>query len=312
MTLTYCLHGLRVHSELPIPAPTLAADCTDVEVCWGERRPIPDEMPAGRLLGLRKGGDGAWSVVLTDRGHTLRAHGLCDFEMDLRLRQVTVHLATDASREWAQLLLGSALSTLLSLRGHSVLHASAVQTDLGVVAFVGGSGRGKTTLAALCCAAGAALVSDDVLRVESSDGRAWCFSGSRELRLRPAAAELAGILDSGREHTVDGRVGVRPRWGGTGRLPLVAVVAPACVHGGDRLQIERRRGRQAVMELISHPHATGWADAESARRDFSVLTGLTTSVPVYRAQVPWGPPFSPAWATSLLEAVLSRQAVGAA
>ena len=71
-----------------------------------------------------------------------------------------------------------------------MLHASAVAVDGIGLAFVGQSGRGKSTVAALMCVDGAELVTDDVLTVDPGPP-VRCQGGASELRLRAAAAHLA-------------------------------------------------------------------------------------------------------------------------
>jgi serine kinase of HPr protein (carbohydrate metabolism regulator) len=56
---------------------------------------------------------------------------------------------------------------LLQQRGRLVLHASAVTVDLGVVAFMGGPGWGKSTMAAAMYARGHSIVADDVTAVRA-------------------------------------------------------------------------------------------------------------------------------------------------
>ena len=49
---------------------------------------------------------------------------------------------------WQRVLLDTVLWTVSLLRGYEQLHASAVRTADGVIAFTAGSGGGKTSLAA--------------------------------------------------------------------------------------------------------------------------------------------------------------------
>jgi hypothetical protein len=276
----------------------------DLDIRFGRRRAIPEAPSSGRLLARLELRGASSSLTAQARGYTLRIHGRADFELDASLRLMRVHLAHDAEEEIASLLMESALATVLALSGQCVLHASAVQTDGRAVGFMGSSGMGKTTLAAQCCAAGARILSDDVLRVEVADGRAWCFSGSSELRLRAAAAELAASLTaSARRSTVDERQAVRPPAAAPGRHPIGALVVPICDRDLERARIERLRGPDAVRELVRFPRTLGWIDGERARRDFAVLAALAELVPVYRATLPWGPPFDPDVAHSLLGAV---------
>lgn len=56
---------------------------------------------------------------------------------------------------------------LLALRGHTVLHSSAVEIGGGVMAFSGQSGAGKTTTAHALVSAGAVLIAEDKLLVKA-------------------------------------------------------------------------------------------------------------------------------------------------
>jgi hypothetical protein len=60
------------------------------------------------------------------------------------------------------------LPLALSRQGRLVLHGSAVETDGGALAFLGMSGRGKSTLAASFALAGHRLLTDDRLDVEAN------------------------------------------------------------------------------------------------------------------------------------------------
>lgn len=115
----------------------------------------------------------------------------------------------------------------LDAREGCTLHASAVEVDEGVIAIVGRSGQGKSTLAAMLCAAGAKLITDDALRVVADDDGVCCFSGTSTLRLRPGAADLARAFAPGTAHsTADGRIGVDAEPPSLERLPLVGVLLP--------------------------------------------------------------------------------------
>lgn len=72
---------------------------------------------------------------------------------------------------WQRVLLDTILWTVSLLRGFELLHASAVETPAGIVAFVAVSGGGKTSLAAECLRRGAALFCDDILALDDPDGQ---------------------------------------------------------------------------------------------------------------------------------------------
>ena len=59
-----------------------------------------------------------------------------------------------------------------------------------------------------------------------------------------------------------------------------------------RRWLTRLRGTEALFELVRYPRILGWHAAEAPRRDLDVLGSLATVVPILRAEIPWGPPFS--------------------
>ena len=86
-------------------------------------------------------------------------------------------------------LLGMVLAAVLQQRGLLVLHASAVAFNGDAVAFLGGSGWGKSTLAATLYARGHPLVADDLVAVDVG-GREnpIVLPGFPQLKLLPEAA----------------------------------------------------------------------------------------------------------------------------
>lgn len=68
------------------------------------------------------------------------------------------------------LYLNQVLPLALSKQGRIVFHASAVDTGNGAIAFLGESGRGKSTLAASFAAAGQRFLTDDALLLDPTEG----------------------------------------------------------------------------------------------------------------------------------------------
>jgi len=64
-------------------------------------------------------------------------------------------------------LLGSAWGALLHQRGLFPLHASAIATESGAVLFMGGSGSGKSTMAAALVRRGYRLLADDICAIDT-------------------------------------------------------------------------------------------------------------------------------------------------
>ena len=102
----------------------------------------------------------------------------------------------------------------------------AVEVDGAAVAFLGPSGMGKSTVVTLCCAAGALLVTDDVLRLDTSGPGVECVGGSRQIRLRPHTAWALDHFAAQPPTTVsaDGRVMVMPAATTASRRALGTIV----------------------------------------------------------------------------------------
>jgi hypothetical protein len=83
-----------------------------------------------------------------------------------------------------RVLLDTVLWTVSLFGGTELLHASAVETETGVVAFVAGSGCGKSSLAAAFLRQGADLFADDVVALRRTDtGQILAFPGPRLMNL---------------------------------------------------------------------------------------------------------------------------------
>lgn len=313
------LYGLVVASEYPLhqdrPVPT--GTPVDVRVRWGAERTTAEQaVPVeGRVL-LEVGWDGRVDYVALERpdGTTLlRFTGTCDMELAADLSDVVVHPVEGADRGIAVVLTtGAMLAFQLYRRGHAVLHASAVAVPAdgdaqAAIAFVGASGGGKSTMATLMCSDGARLVTDDVLRVDTAGaGRPTVHLGATGLRLRKGADSLASLFPDApaQRRSADLRHVLSPRSDAPDLLPLAAVVVPAPDRGITELALERLAPKDALFDLLSFPRLLGWRDPVVLREHLGHLSALVAQVPVFRAQVPWGPPFSPDVAPALREAVL--------
>lgn len=290
------LYGLNVESDLAIFEQRPPEGEIDVRICIGaDASPVETELPGRRLL-----------HVATDRqhftatehpaGYLLRFHGTCDFEIDAGLTTIVAHPLPGTSLDRvAVLAIGTTLSFLMIMRGHAVLHGSAVQLGDVALAFIGRSGMGKSTMATLMCADGARLITDDVLRVDLDGSTPLCHLGATELRLRKAAAELAGQFGQAPESRVtgDSRDALRMEQATRDGLPLGAIVIPFPDHNdGEREpEIIRLSAKKAFLYLLQFPRIAGWEDATVLDRQLGELSRVVESVPVYLARMPWGPPF---------------------
>jgi hypothetical protein len=305
----YEIHGLIVESEIVLHAGVADSGAVpDYRVRVGEPVDCPPSPPPGRLLGGF--GDDGFGYWVTEDPHepsrwTIRYAGICQAELDREARTLTVHGAVGGEPGMLPVFLeGSLLAHVLAAQGLLVLHASAVELGGEALAIVGPSGWGKSTLAALFCGAGAQLVADDALRVDVSGSRATCFPGSRRLRLRAASASLGHAIDGAAvTETVDGRTAVRPAALVDRPLALRAALIPQPSREATRLEVDRLGPTEAVQELLSYPRLARWQAPEQIGRLFGLTADVAAAVPVYRATVPWGPPFPPGLAEELFASV---------
>lgn len=91
---------------------------------------------------------------------------------------------------------------LAGLQGQLVLHASAVQADGNVYAFVGESGAGKSTLAKALAVSGTIPVADDLLAVACDHRNPVAFTAGTDL-CPPQQVPLCSIFFLSRANTLD-------------------------------------------------------------------------------------------------------------
>ncbi len=93
-------------------------------------------------------------------------------------------------------LMGAVMALLLHARGLLVLHASAVEVGGRAFVFIGDKGAGKSTTAATMIAAGARLISDDVVALDFSDvDNPVVLPAYPEIKLNPDAAAAIALAN---------------------------------------------------------------------------------------------------------------------
>ena len=299
---TYSVCGLRLRSELELNLPQSADGVWDVDIRWGADIDDSGAPPTGQAIASFVHDDVAWyTATVTESGYLLRFKNCGEFFISADLRDLEVRRDRSGEVELLPILLtGTVSAFLLALRGETVLHASAVSVDGAALAFVGQSGRGKSTVAALLCIAGAELVTDDVLTVDPGPP-VMCTGGASELRLRQAAAGIAqGRPGTATRTTADDRVALAIETAPQRPLPVAAIVIPSPSRTATSVEFKQLEPSTALFALLSFPRVHGWQRSDVLTRDFSALADIVNRVPIYDVTIPWGPPFDPEVGKALL------------
>lgn len=188
-------------------------------------------------------------------------------------------------------LMGSIFAALCHQRGLLPLHASAVATDAGAIAFLGPSGTGKSSMAAFLGRRGHRIVADDICLIDPAaprEGRV--VPVAPWLKLWSTTLEALGEASTGlpRIFSDDDKY----------RVPLDQDASPIALaqlilleRGEDATQpiLERLTPVQALHALLDHTYqawlvrATGQTEAYF-RRCGRALEGVR----VMRLRRPWG------------------------
>jgi len=283
----HAIFGGCLRSEIPLPElPTIQADEPD----WIFRRAV-GPLPDGTYLGDdRVDAEIRVRCSKLSDGFRLEFDDTGTFDIGQRGRVIAWTPGTTSAMELVRAdLLGGVFSVALHLQGLLCLHGSGVGIDGSAVAFLANKGAGKSTLATALCAAGATLVTDDMLPVDPrSPVMAWPSMPAVRL-LHDAASHLR--YASGQTHPVTNKYHVNelpPDQVEMRRLPLSAVYELAPVSSGPNVPpVERIRvkGTAAVGTLLRHHRAgTAIGGAESMNL-FVRASDIVRLVPVYRLQV---------------------------
>jgi hypothetical protein len=298
--------GVRLRSEIELALPRADGAEWDVDVVSGPEIHDSAQPPSGDVIASYENGEGEnwYTATRTESEYRMRFRECGEFEISGDLTRVVVREDPSGSSELLPILLAGTVSALLlNLRGHLVLHASAVEIDGAALAFVGQSGRGKSTMAALMCVDGAELVTDDVLSVDPGPP-VTCIGGAPELRLREKAASIARADPAAViRTTADERHAFAPRAATVERRPLKAIVIPSPSRDAAQVETELIEPGKALFALLAFPRVHGWRDKQVLAREFAMLSQLVNEVPVVEATIPWGPPFDPDVARSLRKAL---------
>jgi len=168
------------------------------------------------------------------------------------------------------------LPAALQALGRESLHASAVMSRHGVLAFCGSSGAGKSTLAFALEQQGYAGWADDSIVFEPCDERVLVVPTPFHVRLRPEARSFFGAtgqLPSGDARDANPSMPLRSVFL-LERLELSA--------DQPHLEVRRVSRTEAFVETLRHANCFSLKDPEQKRRVMRNYLTLVARVPVFR------------------------------
>jgi hypothetical protein len=306
-------YGRRIRSAFELPLPRAEAGPADLTIRVSTdtsqltTTPLEADAP-GVLAVLPSPREPEPRYVVTEEPDRfrLRVRGAGEFHISPSLDAATWIVEPGGADHLGPVLVaGTLLALILTLEGNLVLHASAVGWRGRTFAFVGQSGRGKSTTAALCAAAGATVLTDDVLLVEMAGDDARCRGSGGELRLRDKARGLAELFDAdtGTAETADARLSLSLAERHSGWAPLTAVVVPFPSRGLEAIEIATVPATEAMFGLLGFPRIEGLRGERESATQFRLHAELVKRVPVVSARVPWGPPWRREVGEELMERV---------
>jgi hypothetical protein len=264
--------GIHVSSRVSFHL-CLTEQATLPEPCWIRTACLPNGRVTVRL-GRRL--DRLW----------LRFPDVADFEIRTQGSQITCYARPNVPIvSIRHLLLDQVVPRFLSHLGRPVIHGSCVRIRDGAIGFLGGTGRGKSTLGSYFHKRGFELLCDDGFLIEQGRGGVVVIPGYPGARLWKdsiAALSVSGrslpvahycskervLLDRKDENFAPARVPIRA---------LFVLGDPRSSTESPPVSISRITGSRAVAELLQSSFNLDMSDPSTAARHFATLGAIAAN-----------------------------------
>lgn len=231
-------------------------------------------------------------------GHLFHFPDLADFHAVTNSRSESLNITGYAPpglppETIRHLLLDQVLPTILGRFGRKALHASAVAQQAGVLAFLGASGRGKSSLAAAFARSGWRQMSDDCLILRQKQEGIFASVAYQGVRLMPDAIETLAVSDEPRlavaHYSTKQRLpGWPPPATDSASLPLrfLFVLNDPEQEPAEEIRLERMSARDAFLALREGIFTMDVDDAIEAAFEFRLLSQTANQVRAFRLAYP--------------------------
>lgn len=174
------------------------------------------------------------------------------------------------------------LPLFMQARGQEVLHASAILTNKGVVAFCAVSGTGKSTIAFGLNQSGFPLWADDAVSFDILPDSIISHSLPCRMRLSRESAFFFGLDDPLGDHLL---VDIRKRESQSELLLALFVLKRADV---DKVKIARLEAASAFLSVLEHAYCFDIESPEDKQRMVGQYLDLAKRIPIYEISFPQG------------------------
>jgi hypothetical protein len=196
-------------------------------------------------------------------------------------REIVVEPISNIAEDFLRtLILGPALCLLLEQRGLLVLHASCININNQAVAFMGGSGWGKSTLATAFHRQGYDVLTDDVMPIQITESQAVVLPSYPQFKVSPEALVSLGqkIEDLSPVYTNSSKLSYQFTEGfQQNPLPLKKIYV---LQKGNQHEIVSIQPQEAFGALVCHTRAINLLKEHKPliARHFHLCTKLLSTV----------------------------------
>jgi hypothetical protein len=280
----YVAFGLALRSSFPLagmaPADEQRLPVLELSLVSPAHLATAWSGPEGAPIWRGRLGDGGdLAIELGAAGDLLFANGArAGFRLDADMRSLLC-APVSGGLDWQRTLLSKVLSSIAVMRGYEALHASAVDSPVGVVAVAAPTGMGKTTLALELMRRGWPLMSDDVLALANTPDGVLAYPATPHMNIAASSLEDLAAGQIGTTLAVlAGERWITARDRGRHARPVRAI----CL-------LERRPGLALDVQLLPAgplplaPYILGLTgDVERERRKFALYADLAGSATLMR------------------------------
>jgi hypothetical protein len=223
--------------------------------------------------------------------YLLRFPDLADFTVSVDGQRIVAHPAPGVSSQTVEhLYLNQVLPLALSRQFKLVLHASAVEIEGFSVAFLGVSGRGKSTLAASFSTGGYRFLTDDGLQLEKGEGGFLIHPSHPSIRLwddsRQALIPENAATSPPVDYTPKSRFLADDEIAYCNEPRLLRAMYFLGEGDTDTVSIEPVSGRDAMIELVRNTFLLDIEEREMLMHHFGQLTDLARHPMFFRLDYP--------------------------